>query len=233
MHLTLRISALGIIGALGAVACSRTFAKLTPAPNASVVTTGAGEGAMATAGGVRVVARSEAWQWDPKDLNSKVTPILIELQDDGDRPAQVRYNRISLVDADGHRFHAMPPYDIDMNITERYQVQNPYYGFSRFAVAPYLSRYYPRFLRYNGAFAYDPAYYSPYITRYRAVELPTVDMVQRALPEGVLSPGGTASGFVYFESLDRDARTLTLEVEIVDADANTVLGTARIPFVTR
>jgi hypothetical protein len=61
----------------------------------------------------------------------------------------------------------------------------------------------------------------------------TADRVQRALPEGVLSPGGTAMGFVYLESLDRGARTLTLEVEMVDANTNAALGTARIPFVTR
>jgi hypothetical protein len=182
---------------------------------------------------VRLVARSEAWQWEPRDLHSKVTPILIELQNEGTHPVLVRYNRIALVDADGHQFHAMPPYDIDASLTESFRVQNPYYGYNRFAIAPYLSRYYPRMLSYSGTFAYDPLYYSPYITRYRAVELPTVDMVQRALPEGVLSPGGTVSGFVYFESLDRDARTLTLSVDIVDATTNASLGTARIPFVTK
>jgi hypothetical protein len=56
-------------------------------------------------------------------------------------------------------------------------------------------------------------------------------MVQRALPEGVLEAGGRASGFVYFEPLDRDARTLTLAVQIVDAASGAVLGTAQIPFV--
>jgi hypothetical protein len=232
MHSKIQLSVLCVVSALGATACSRTYAKLEPAANASLVA-GVPDAAAATAGGVRLVARSEAWQWDPKDLQSKVTPLLVELHNDGTHTTLVRYNRIMLIDADGHQFHAMPPYDIDASLTEPYRIENPYYGYSRFAVAPYLSRYYPRMSRYGGAFAYDPVYYSPYITRYRAVQLPTVDMVQRALPEGVLSPGGTVSGFVYFESLDRDARTLTLAVEIVDAETNASLGTARIPFATR
>jgi hypothetical protein len=115
-------------------------------------------------------------------------------------------------------------------VSEAYTVQNPFYGFSRFSVAPYLSRWYPRFNRYSGTFGYDGSYYSPYVTRYQQVALPTVDMVQRALPEGVLEAGGSAMGFVYFESLHRDAKMLTLAVEIVDAASGTAVGTARIPF---
>src|SRR4029077_16065662 len=131
----------------------------------------------------------------------------------------IRYNRIALTDSLGHRFAAMPPYDTDGKVTESYTVQNPAYGFNGFSVAPYLSRWYPRFSRFGGTFAYDPAYYTPYVTRYRQIDLPTVDMVQRALPQGVLGAGGRASGFVYFEPLDRDARTLTLIVDIIDANS--------------
>lgn len=217
-------------GAIGLGGCARTQAILTPAPNATPIG-GPGRGAVATAAGVRVAAHAGAWQWGPNDIETKATPILIELQNDGQTPVQVRYDRITLRDSLGHRFAAMPPYDIDGTLSEAYTVENPVYGFNRFSIAPYLSRWYPRLSRYNGAFAYDPAYYTPYATRYRSVNLPTVDMVQRALPEGVLEAGGRASGFVYFEPLDRDARTLTLAVQIVDASSGTVLGTARIPFV--
>jgi hypothetical protein len=218
--------------ALSAVACSRNYAKLSPAPEASVAA-GPGEGATTTVDGVRVTARAQAWQWDPSDLNTKVTPLLIELENNGNHPLLVRYNSISLVDSMGHRFNVMPPYDINGAVAETYRVSNPYYGFNRFFVAPYLSRWYPRFSPYSGAFAYNSAYYSPYLTQYRDVQLPTVDMVQRALPEGVLQPGGTAMGFVYFQRLDRDARTLTLDVDLADAQTGASIGSARIPFVTR
>jgi hypothetical protein len=57
--------------------------------------------------------------------------------------------------------------------------------------------------------------------------------VQRALPEGMLSPGGKAEGFVYFEALDRDAGTVTISVDVVDAHSGETVGTARIPFVAR
>jgi hypothetical protein len=228
----MHVRTLLITGALLTAACARTVAKLSPAPGATVAQ-GPGEGAMATAAGVRVTARAEAWQWDPSDLKAKVTPILLELQNDGANPVLVRYNRISLTDEQGHHFNVMPPYDINATVTEAERVENPFYGFDRFAVAPYLSRWYPRLLRYNGNFAYDATYYSPYLTEYHQVHLPTTDMIQRALPEGVLSAGGRVSGFVYFQKLDRDAGRLTLAIDVVNAQSGSVLGTAQIPFVAR
>jgi hypothetical protein len=212
--------------------CSRTIARLTPAPGVATVP-GPGQGASATVDGVNVIARAQAWQWNPTDLYTKATPILLELQNNGNRAVMVRYNHIWLTDAAGHRFNVMPPYDINGTVAQAFEVQNPYYGFNRFMLAPYLGRWYPRFARYNGAFAYDPAYYSPYFTAYQRVRLPTVDMVQRALPEGVLEAGGHAEGFVYFEALHKDARALTLSVDIVDAATGSPVGTATIPFVAK
>jgi hypothetical protein len=219
-----------VASAVMAAACSRTVAELTPGPGAATVG-GAGQGATATAAGVQVTARSKAWHWNPVDLDSKVTPLLIEMHNNSDRSVLVRYNHVSLTDDAGNHFSVMPPYDIDGTVNEAFTVQNPYYGFNRFSVAPYLSRWYPRFSRWNGAFAYDPAYYRPYVTRYAEIALPTAEMVHRALPEGVMSPGGNAEGFVYFEAFKRGAKTLTLNVDIVDAMSGSVIGTAKIPFL--
>jgi len=221
---------LGVLMLAGGGACGRTQAVLSPAPDATLVG-GPGRGAIAAAAGVRVAAHVGAWKWGPSDLDTKVTPILLEVSNDATAPVLVRYNHIALTDSLGHRFAAMPPYDTHGTLTEAYTVQTPIYGFDRFQVAPYLRRWYPRFALYDGAFAYDPAYYTPYVTAYQRINLPTPDMVQRALPEGVLSPGGRASGFVYFEPLDRDARTLVLRVDIVNARTDETMGTVRIPFV--
>lgn len=132
----------------------------------------------------------------------------------------VRYNLMSLTDVDGHRFNVMPPYDVSGSVTETHRGRNPAYGLNRFAVAPYLAHYYPGSLRYSGAFAYDPSYYSPYVTAYHEHKLPTAEMVERALPEGVLSPGGVAIGFVYFQPLHRDVTSLQLALQLVDATTN-------------
>jgi hypothetical protein len=92
-------------GLIVGAGCARTFAKLTPAPTAARVP-GAGEAAAATAAGVQVTAHTQAWQWDPTDLDTKVTPILIELANNSDRAVIVRYNRISLTDDASNRLQA-------------------------------------------------------------------------------------------------------------------------------
>jgi hypothetical protein len=228
----MRIGMVIIVTAFCVAACEGSVARLSPAPGATPVP-GATDAATSTVDGIRIVARAGAWEWDPGDLESKVTPILIEIRSEGTRAALVRYNGIWLQDEAGHRFAAMPPYDIDESVTESFTVDNPYYGFSGFAVAPYLRPWYPRWAAYDGAFAYDATYYSPFVTVYRRVELPTVDMLQRALPEGVLAAGGSAAGFVYFEALDRDAGIVTLNVNVVDAATGETIGTVSIPFATR
>src|SRR5690242_15318314 len=89
------VSLLVFAGALGTNGCARTIAKLSPAPGATVVP-GPGNGARAIVNDVSVTARSEAWQWNPSNLKTRATPILLDLQNDGDRSIAVRYNHVFL-----------------------------------------------------------------------------------------------------------------------------------------
>ena len=128
----MRIKPFIIIGAIAGAACSRTIATLSPAPG--------------TTRGLRAWRKREnngsgrrrhgpyagkVAKWQPTDLANKVTPILVELENTSDAPILVRYNRISLTDADGHRFAVMPPYDIDGTVSQAYTIDSPYYGFDR------------------------------------------------------------------------------------------------------
>jgi hypothetical protein len=231
-EVTMRSTKIAVLGLLATtIACGREEVQLAPAPSATPVA-GPGRGAEATVAGVRTEARAEAWKWDPKDLGTKVTPILVELENNGSRPMLVRYNRFHLTSDAGQQFAAMPPYDIRGTIQETYTIRNPYYPYSGFAIAPYLVRWYPRFRAYNGAFAFDPSYYDPYMTRFRQVRLPTAEMVQRALPEGVLEPGGRVTGFVYFERLPKGVGPVRFTADLVDAQTIASLGTISIPFIS-
>ncbi len=96
MHSRILIAG-AMAGAIAGAGCARNHAKLTPAPTAIRVS-GAGQAAAATAAGVRVTAHTQAWRWDPPDLATKVTPMLLELSNNGDRAVIVRYNHISLMD---------------------------------------------------------------------------------------------------------------------------------------
>lgn len=58
---------------------------------------------------------------------------------------------------------------------------------------------------------------------------PTRYMGQVALPEACVPPGGTLSGFVYFERVPPSNDRVMLNVELVNAGSSEVRGVARIP----
>ncbi|NOK22407.1 hypothetical protein HMI50_35890, partial [Corallococcus carmarthensis] len=73
---------------------------------------------------------------------------------------------------------------------------------------------------------YSPYYYPPYYEQ----PLPTEDMLNNALPEGTLEPGGTQEGFLYFQGVARREDAVTLQVKLVDAQTGEPFGSLGIPF---
>lgn len=211
--------------AAGSAACAGR-PELGVAPGAQPAPWGAEAGAEETIAGVTVIARPEAWAGVPTDLE-EVTPVLVTFENDGDRPIQIRYNEFALVAPTGQQYAAIPPFEVRGTEVEPLSR----YGLNSFYVAPYLAPYYPRARIYRGAFPYDPFYYDRFGPRSVRIELPTADMVQKALPEGVLEPGGVVTGFLYFQNVGDDVRSVDLIANIVDARSGEDIGTARIPFV--
>src|SRR5690606_18914943 len=102
-------------------------------------------------------------------------------------------------------------------------------------VAPHLRRYYPWIEPYGGYYPSVIDYYDRYYPQFLRIPLPTGDMIQKALPEGVLMPGGTLTGFLYFENVDGDVPSVDFTAELVEAtngDGDPI-GVIRIPFVTK
>jgi hypothetical protein len=209
-----------------AIALGGCAAQLRPAPEALVLP-GPGQAAIAETAGVRIVASAEAWRGDPESLDRIVTPMLVRVENDGAVAVQVRYEDFALVAEDGRRFAAIPPFNV------RGVVSTPYRGLypvHRPGVSPFSS-FYPRLAIAPGLYPFDPFYddaYWPYW--YRWVNLPTGDMVQKALPEGVLQPGDRTTGFLYFEDVDK-ARRVTFEARLPVRDTNNRTVGLTIPFV--
>jgi len=224
----MRTRALALIAlALGTTAC-RSTPELRPAPEAAAAPSGVGEGAVAVDEGVRMVVRTGAWRGFPDGLATEITPLLVEITNDSDRPLLVRYEGITLTSLEGRTYMAMPPFDIDTDVVETVMVNE--YAYDGFAIAPHLSRYYPR-LRVADPFWWDGGYYARTVPAFRRIALPTGDMVQMALPEGVLAPGSRITGFVYFEQLADDISRVTFSADLVDATVRTAFGRLEIPFV--
>lgn len=60
---------------------------------------------------------------------------------------------------------------------------------------------------------------------------PPDTMREIALPEASVRPGGSVSGFVYFERVPESRQRVTLRLRLVDGKTGRSFGTARLPFV--
>ena len=213
--------------ALTGPGCATT---LVPAPGAHHVA-GVGHAADAWMAGVHIVASAGAWSAFPSDLGDIVTPMLVTITNDGTRPLEIRYEHFALQTPGGVVFAALPPFQVTGFTLEPLNEFGPTAGFG-FSVAPYLSPYYPGWTVYGGPFPFNSGYYGGnygFHSAFGQIRLPTSDMLQRALPEGVLAPGGRISGFVYFDHV-LDVVHVAFVAHLIEVGGQE-LGMIGIPFV--
>jgi hypothetical protein len=198
---------------------------LKPAPEANLVAEGA---AFAAAGNIQMVARAEAWQGMPPSLDDAVTPMLVTIENHGNRPVRIAYERLRLVAANGRAYYALAPQSIEGSVT----VTSEDLDYAPLAFedvpGPHIS---PYLLGATSAIRRThPATWQAVDPGWREVRLPTPDMLRKALPEGVLEPGRVASGFVYFERLPAHAGRFQVQAGFPAADGERVIR-LEIPFV--
>lgn len=233
-------SASACVLALVLAACADRPA-LKPAPGAEIVPDG-GNAARADVAGVSLVATAGAWDGGV-DIAEAVTPLKVTIDNDSGKSLRIRYSDFGLVTETGTRYAALPPYSVRGSVTEPvvagsyrpiYAVGFRYRGF---LVAPHYRILYPTLAPHRHRFPYDPFYYSHYYPYWDAarvrVELPTPEMLRKAVPEGVLEAGGELEGFLYFEEMpERLAGTqINFHLELVDAVDGERFATLHIPFV--
>jgi len=215
---------------------------LLPAPGANLSPDG---GASGEAAGVHIDVKGDAWEGDPRNLGEFLTPVLVEISNESERSIQVRYSNFGLVGQSGFRYAALPPFQPMGTAYGDRGVQNEdvapaaarpppparHAAHRRFFVAPYQAQYFGYFAPWPHPFAFDSFYWGQYY--YSWVEpLPTKEMMNDALPEGVLQPGGSIGGFVYFQNVAPREGNLAFVANLVDAETEDALGELRIPLVT-
>lgn len=212
-----------------AIALAGCADTLNPAPPAHALP-GPAAGAITHENGIELIARAGAWQGTPADLASRLTPMQITLENDGNVPVRVSYDNLMLVAPDHTVYKALPPFQIEGEATKTIGIV-PLYPSSHFLYAPYFSTYISGATIYPGVFPYDRVYWQRYARVLREVDLPSADMLRKALPEGVLMPGGKVSGFVYFPGVGDDVERVRLRAVLVDANSGQKLASPSIPFV--
>lgn len=205
--------------------------ELRPAPEATPAAL-RGESAVATDAGVQMAASTGAWKARPFDLETELTPVLVEVLNQSGRPLRVSYEAFRFDSRADGSYAALPPHSIQAEVVRPVPGGRPYYPYMGFGGAPYLRGYYPGLGIYSGPFAFSDRYYGAYApvwSSYR-IELPTQDMLERALPEGVLEPGGRVGGFLYFQRI-KGSGPFTFNADLIDTSTGERFGGIAIPFV--
>jgi hypothetical protein len=209
-----------ILRALAAAA----LAAATPAALAAPRSLAPAPGAAAAHGvaGVQVELDPKAWRWG--EVDHALAPVRVTVRNRGDRPLLVRYGHFALRSAWGDQLAPLPPYE---TADEPEAVRLDRAGTERFRYAPWSPR------RYGApvAGASDRVNFE-----LRQEDLPAYgpndQVVSRALPEGILEPGGTVTGFLYFPD-QRRGTDLTFVADVVDASTGRLRGTVAIPLTVR
>lgn len=220
----------GVVSAVVLLGCAQDQG-LVPAPQAKIVP-GTKELAYQVANGVLVQAHGDAWQGHPADLDDVMTPVRVTIRNRSDKPVRVMYRDFALRTPDGFHVRAIPPFQINVaGPTRSSVIRDPAFYYDDFFVSPYYRRHYPRMLVWPYAFPYDGGFYDQSIIW--RVPLPTKDMLRTALPEGVIAPGGSVSGFLFFPDVGHRRGTVVFEANLAEGRDGTDVASVDIPFVTK
>jgi hypothetical protein len=226
----MRLAVMGVCIVFLATGCAMG-PELTPAPAANRVA-GLEDAAIGEVAGVRTVVRADAWTGVPAAL-PELTPLQTSIENHSGRPLRIQYRQFALVALSGRRYAALPPYKIEGTAVTSGPIMAPAFPYREFSFAPYYNPTPLELPGWPGPFPYDPDYGTRYYGLWRA-PLPTEDMLEKALPEGVLKAGGyLQAGFLYFEEVDEGLSRLDFTFDLVDATNGERFGTIRIPFSVR
>lgn len=225
--------------AILATSCAKQTIPLEPA-NPETPLMRSQDATRASNAGVEVLAQAE-WPGRQSVLDD-VTPVHLTIENESDRELRLTLRDIELVDDGGDEYAALPLYEIDGEAAVRSYAYEPtpdFYYDDFYVMGPYADLYpgigvygnYYNSPLYDGYYA-DPIYnYGGYYGYWRPRPLPTPEMVNRAIPEGVIMPGGSVQGYVYFERVDPDdANMATLQYTLVDAKTGEAFGDVELDF---
>jgi hypothetical protein len=174
------------------------------APHPMLVPEAGGDTAHASAAGLSLAAAADVWEAPPADLPDYLTPIAVSLHNATAAPVSVRYQDFGLRNDAGFRFAALPPMVAENQLIEIARAHGVY-------AYPGGGFWFGRPGWWGFGWGFSPGYY--YQPDYRTFD----QVVQMALQEGVLEPGGSADGFIYFPRAL--ARTTHLALEWQTAQA--------------
>ena len=180
---------------------------------------------------VRVTVSAGIWNGKPSTLARSLTPLHITVENGSGRELIVRYDEIT-VNGPALMHEPLPPRELTgRQVIEKSQdpIFVPRFEHSGFHGAPGYLPNFSELRPWDYPWDYDRNYYVRQYPKW-PVALPTLDMIEAALPEGVLEPRGRVSGFVYYEKLDPSMTDWTLAFDLIEPWSGLAFGTVRVPL---
>jgi len=141
-----------------------------------------------------------------------VTPVKVSVDNRGTVPLRLDVTKLALALPAGGRLAAVLPAEVHGVVVEPPPAAVPAAGA---ALGPTRENSGPGWALNDPGL--DP-HKDPALAPDRTWALPSADMLALALPEGVLAPGQTATGFVYFERAPRGVSDVTLTAPLIDVN---------------
>jgi hypothetical protein len=180
---------------------------------------GAPNEAQAEVAGVTVHATIGGWRGDPKNLEQRLTPVDVTVQNASDRTIRIGPEAFTLQTPSGPR-RALPQNEATSLLYDPGDRRPDRFGPRVGAVRG------PTFPGYDSPG--DPN--APWIRAPRGAPTPQLSSwYATQSPAGTLPPGTKTSMMLFYGTPTRSLATATFEVELVDAQG-TALGTVRLPF---
>ncbi|CAI8731797.1 hypothetical protein [Methylocaldum szegediense] len=191
---------------------------------------------------IRIDARPESWPGGIT-IEFTATPLRLEIENRGSDPVLIRYSDFKVYAAPTwSEFSALPVFPIEskdtgpvapgklprMTVQAYPPIRDPLFQFRNFRVAPYLRSLYPDIPVHDGPFPYDRTYNQRLSEYWQYTKLPNLEMMRRALPEGVLYPAGWLEGWLYFQKFE-PMPAGTLVVSLTDTSGR-AMQPIRIPI---
>lgn len=189
--------------------------------------------AVVTDGKIEITVEYAEWP-EAVRITEEVTPIRIVIENRGDVPISVRYGDFALLGTSGTAYRALAPFDIEGSAivlgSPDMRLHNPAIEYRSFRVYQPYGPVYPGLDTFSGPYSYD-AYYTDTYAYWPRRELPTEEMIERALPEGVLDPGGRLAGWLYFERVDDDEDWVIFDAVLGDVESGDPLSRLSVTFI--
>lgn len=209
-------SLVAVFGVLTLGACAHQ-GVLEPAPG-SALAPGTLDVAEATVAGVTVTASGDSWNGDPWDLYRRYAPVLVTVENHGQRAVSLSPAVFSLTTPGGARDGAVLPSATHGLVGWR-SVPTADVRWARWEAEMFVPNPFD-----------DPRYYDEEFRDERRERLPTREMLRRALSVGPVPAGARVSGFVYFEPPPSDPTAIQFEMSLVDAANGQAIGHLVLPF---